>query len=103
MSLSHAKAAHSDTDSFGPRRLWLIRPLRELVMLKLESPRTKSEPRTQMDSILEKTIRLLEVHSAQGQRHIIRVPPVGMNTCHKAAAWIAGFDNPDDYRPILET
>jgi hypothetical protein len=30
------------------------------------------------------------------------VPPA-MRTCHQAAAWIAGFDNPNDYRPILET
>jgi len=103
MSLSHGRIVNADEDAFGPRRLWLIRPMRELVMLKLESPAPVSAPRTQMRDILESSIRLLEVHSAQGQRHIIRVPPVGMNTCHKAAAWIAGFDNPDDYQPILET
>lgn len=37
-----------------------------------------------------------------GRQYLIRVPP-SMRTCHQAAAWIAGFDNPNDYRPILET
>ncbi len=37
-----------------------------------------------------------------GRQYLIRVPPA-MRTCHQAAAWIAGFDNPNDYRPILET
>ncbi|MBR8831099.1 MAG: hypothetical protein N5P05_003806 [Chroococcopsis gigantea SAG 12.99] len=36
-----------------------------------------------------------------GQIHVLRVPP-HMRRCHQAAAWIAGFDNPDDYRPALE-
>ncbi|BAY24612.1 hypothetical protein NIES2100_44070 [Calothrix sp. NIES-2100] len=33
--------------------------------------------------------------------HILRVPP-DMQTCHQAAAWIAGFNNPDDYNPAIE-
>jgi hypothetical protein len=33
--------------------------------------------------------------------HILRVPPY-MQTCHQAAAWVAGFDNPNDYQPIIE-
>jgi hypothetical protein len=37
-----------------------------------------------------------------GHIHVLRVPPY-MNTCHQAAAWIAGFDHPDDYRPTIET
>jgi len=36
------------------------------------------------------------------RQYIIRVPPQ-TPTCHSAAAWIAGFDNPDDYRPLAET
>lgn len=36
------------------------------------------------------------------RRHVIRVPP-RMTTCRQAAAWIAGFDNPDDYKPLFET
>lgn len=37
-----------------------------------------------------------------GRQYLIRVPPT-MRTCHQAAAWIAGFDNPNDYHPIVET
>lgn len=37
-----------------------------------------------------------------GRQYIIRVPPT-TPTCRHAAAWIAGFDHPDDYQPILET
>ena len=36
-----------------------------------------------------------------GRQYIIRVPPQ-MQTCHQAAAWIAGFDNAADYRPVAE-
>lgn len=36
-----------------------------------------------------------------GHTHVLRVPPY-MRTCHQAAAWIAGFDNPDDYAPWIE-
>jgi len=36
------------------------------------------------------------------RRYILRVPPT-MRTCHQALAWTAGFDNPDDYRPLIET
>jgi hypothetical protein len=37
-----------------------------------------------------------------GRRYIIRVPPK-MKTCHQAAAWIAGFEDPDKYAPVVET
>jgi hypothetical protein len=36
-----------------------------------------------------------------GHTHILRVPP-HMQSCHQSAAWIAGFDNPDDYKPLIE-
>ncbi|MBD2523520.1 DUF6745 domain-containing protein [Nostoc sp. FACHB-133] len=36
-----------------------------------------------------------------GHIHILRVPPY-MRSCHQAAAWIAGFNNPDDYHPAIE-
>jgi hypothetical protein len=36
-----------------------------------------------------------------GHIHILRVPPY-LDTCHQSAAWIAGFDNPDDYHPAIE-
>jgi hypothetical protein len=37
-----------------------------------------------------------------GRQYLLRVPPA-MRSCREAAAWIAGFDNPDDYAPIAET
>ncbi|MBW4549920.1 MAG: hypothetical protein KME35_02195 [Aphanocapsa sp. GSE-SYN-MK-11-07L] len=36
-----------------------------------------------------------------GHLHVLRVPPY-LLSCHQAAAWIAGFDNPDDYHPLVE-
>ncbi|HEY0734377.1 MAG TPA: hypothetical protein VGD69_05685 [Herpetosiphonaceae bacterium] len=37
-----------------------------------------------------------------GRQYLIRVPPT-MRSCRQAVAWIAGFDNPDDYQPLVET
>jgi hypothetical protein len=37
-----------------------------------------------------------------GRRYVVRVPP-NVRSCHQAVAWIAGFDDPDDYRPLVET
>jgi hypothetical protein len=37
-----------------------------------------------------------------GRQYMIRVPP-DTPTCHHAAAWIAGFDDPKRYRPLVET
>ncbi len=37
-----------------------------------------------------------------GRHYMLRVPPT-TRTCHQAVAWICGYDNPDDYRPIAET
>ena len=34
--------------------------------------------------------------------YLMQVPD-GVQTCHAAAAWLAGFDNPNDYRPLIET
>ena len=37
-----------------------------------------------------------------GRRYTLRVPPQ-TKTCQQAVAWTAGFDDPNDYRPIVET
>ena len=37
-----------------------------------------------------------------GRQYLLRVPPT-MKTCHQAAAWVAGFDDPSLYRPQIET
>jgi hypothetical protein len=36
-----------------------------------------------------------------GRIYVLRVPPY-MRTCRQAAAWVAGFDNPNDYQPLVE-
>ena len=36
------------------------------------------------------------------RQYFLRVPP-NMETCHQAAAWMAGFDDPSRYRPLIET
>jgi hypothetical protein len=67
-----------DTDSGGERQLICIafEDDEPLMLLKVTCPST-------------------------GHLHILRVPPY-LRTCHQAAAWIAGFDNPDDYQPVIE-
>lgn len=37
-----------------------------------------------------------------GRQYFLRVPPT-TKTCHQAAAWIAGFDDPKKYHPVRET
>ena len=37
-----------------------------------------------------------------GRQYALRVPP-SMTTCRQAAAWMAGFEDPNDYRPLIET
>ncbi|HYG33206.1 MAG TPA: hypothetical protein VEC99_00390 [Clostridia bacterium] len=74
-----AKVLDQDRDSGGPRQLLMI-DLREdeaLVGLSCFCPSTR-------------------------RQYFLRVPPT-MKTCHQAAAWIAGFDNPKLYRPQIET
>jgi hypothetical protein len=36
------------------------------------------------------------------RQFMLRVPPT-MTSCRHAVAWTAGFDNPDDYQPMVET
>jgi hypothetical protein len=51
----------------------------------------------------EEDLVVLQVQDpSTGRNYLIRVPPK-MQTCHQAAAWIAGFDDPDQYHPIAET
>ncbi len=79
--LSHAKAEilDEDRDAGGVRRLMRV-PLEE------------DEPLVCVSVICPSTDR----------QYVIRVPPT-MTRCHDAVAWVAGFDNADDYRPLIET
>lgn len=74
-----AEVLDEDTDAGGPRRLLRV-PLPEdedLVCVSVRCPST-------------------------ARHYLIRVPPT-MRRCHDAVAWTAGFDNPADYRPVVET
>jgi hypothetical protein len=50
----------------------------------------------------EPVVCLSVIDPSTGRQYMLRVPPT-MTTCRQAAAWIAGFDNPDDYKPLVET
>ena len=74
-----AKVLDADTDAGGPRRL-----------LRIEIPN-------------DEALVCVSVISPSTKHHfMLRVPPA-MQTCRQAVAWTAGFEIPEDYRPILET
>jgi hypothetical protein len=76
---ANATLIHEDTDAGGPRQL-------------LEVPLANDE-----------NLRCLAVRDpSTGRQYMIRVPP-WMRTCHQAAAWIAGFNDPASYHPVAET
>jgi len=76
---AQATTLDSDQDVGGARRL-------------LHVPLADDEP----------LVCLAVLDPSTGRQYLIRVPP-NVQTCHQAAAWIAGFDNPDDYHPVAET
>ena len=76
---AHAEVLDSDRDAGGERRL-------------LRVPLEGDEPLVCVSVICPSTDR----------QYVIRVPPT-METCRQAVAWTAGFDDPDDYRPLQET
>lgn len=76
---TQARVLHEDTDPGGPRQLLQVDLENDepLVCVSVRCPST-------------------------GRHYLIRVPPQ-MRTCHQAVAWTAGFDNADDYKPVVET
>lgn len=79
MEEARAEVLDQDRDPGGPRRL-------------LRVPLDGDEPMVTLSCRCPST----------GRQYFLRVPP-GTQTCHQAAAWIAGFDDPRDYRPVIET
>lgn len=74
-----AKRLDADRDPGGPRELLRV-PMQgdeDIVSLSVRCPST-------------------------GRHYLLRVPPT-MKTCHQAAAWMAGFDDPSRYQPLQET
>lgn len=76
---SNAEVLDRDTDAGGERRL--VR-----VVLKREEP----------------LVCVVVRCPSTGRQYVLRVPPA-TRTCHQAVAWLAGFDDPDLYRPIAES
>lgn len=76
---ANAEVLNQDTDAGGARQL-----------LRVELPND------------EDLVALSCFCPSTARQYIIRVPPATL-TCHQAAAWIAGFDDPNDYRPVIET
>jgi hypothetical protein len=50
----------------------------------------------------EPLVCVLVVCPSTGKQHVLRVPPE-TRTCHQAVAWVGGFDDADEYRPVAET
>ena len=80
MSAAAAEVLDADRDPGGPRRL----------------------VRVAMGKDDEPLVCVSVVCPSTGRQYVIRVPPT-TTSCHQAAAWIAGFDNPNDYHPLVET
>ena len=79
MREAHAEKLDADRDPGGAREL-------------LRVPMTGDED-----------IVCLSCNCPSTARHyLLRVPPT-MKTCHQAAAWMAGFDDPKLYKPVKET
>jgi hypothetical protein len=79
LAMAEAKVLDTDFDLGGERRL-----------LKVELPD-------------DDDLVCVSFHCPSTSRqYVVRVPPK-MQSCHAAVAWIAGFDNPDDYKPVIET
>lgn len=79
MKEANAEVLDEDTDAGGKRQLLKV-PIEndeDLVCVSVFCPST-------------------------GKHYIIRVPP-GAKNCHEAVAWIAGFDDPTQYKLVGET
>ena len=61
---------------------------------------TRSLIEITVDSSVHRYLRCL--CPSTGREYLLRVAP-SVSSCHAAAAWLAGFDDPSDYQPIQET
>ncbi|TGE27559.1 DUF6745 domain-containing protein [Hymenobacter metallicola] len=50
----------------------------------------------------EPIVALRVICPSTAHTYVLRVPP-HLRTCRRAAAWLAGFENEHDYRPLIET
>jgi hypothetical protein len=83
-----ARVVDEDTDAGGPRRLV------EVVFERL-ARHLRSEQRLAARYLLCRC-------PSTGRQYLLGVPPT-VGHCVSAAAWLAGFDDPTRYRPVVET
>jgi hypothetical protein len=69
-------------------------------LLRVELPTAKD--RFGADVREEPIVMLSVTCPSTANHYMLRVPP-DMQNCHQAAAWVAGFDDPERYQPVLET
>ncbi len=69
----------------------------------IESDRDPGGERQLLELPTAPGYRVLWVRCPSTQRAYFLRVPLWMRSCHEAAAWIAGFDNSAEYRPIKET
>jgi len=81
MEKGNARIIDADSDAGG---------IRELVEFRLNQ-QSRNPP------------RFLHCFCPSTRREYLLGVPDRIHTCHAAAAWLAGFDNPDDYQPEIET
>ena len=78
-----------DTDAGGPR---------QLLCLKFN----RNQPNDYRYQEDEPLVCVSYKCPSTGRQYVVRVPP-NITKCKQAVAWIAGFDNPNDYHPMYET
>ncbi|WP_315861221.1 DUF6745 domain-containing protein [Anatilimnocola floriformis] len=86
-------------------RMGFDRFIRDAGAEKLDADRDPGGPRELLRVPMERdeAIVCLSCNCPSTARHyLLRVPPT-MTTCHQAAAWMAGFDDPKLYNPLQET
>lgn len=86
-------------------RMGYLRFAREAQARTLDADTDRGGPRALLSIDLnedEPLVGLLCRCPSTGRQYLLRVPPT-MTTCHQAAAWMAGFDDPSMYHPEIET
>jgi hypothetical protein len=83
-----AKTLDADTDRGG---------LRRIVEVKIEVAARRTN---KMQTV---KLRFLDCRCPSTGRQYLLGLPTSIKKCRAAAAWLAGFDDPDDYRPLEET